>query len=185
MTTSARPTHAAIIGRWRPVHLGHQAALHALCEQFDHVSIGIGSSNIYDYRNPFTLEEVIEMLQLTLIGYSNYQLFPIPDTPDEDEWRRSAREALGEPDLLVTANPYVRAILKGVWPIAHPVDFIPAERKVPVSGSLLRRQLAAGQDWQHLVPPAIARYLNKNHLDRRFRAEFGLQTLALDAIIIS
>ena len=71
MTISTRFTHVAIIGRWRPVHLGHQAALHALCEQFERVSIGIGSANVYDYRNPFTLEEVIEMLTVALEGHTN------------------------------------------------------------------------------------------------------------------
>jgi nicotinamide-nucleotide adenylyltransferase len=184
MTTPTRLTHVAIIGRWRPVHRGHQAALHALCEQFEHVSVGIGSANVYDYRNPFTLEEVTEMLHLTLGGFTNYYLAPIPDTPDEDEWRRLAQEALGHPDLLVTANPYVRAVLDGIWPVKHPVEFIPEDRKVPVSGSMLRRHLAAGEPWQDLVPTQIADYLIKNRLDRRFRAEFGLQTLALDAIIL-
>jgi nicotinamide-nucleotide adenylyltransferase len=184
MTTPTRLTHVAIIGRWRPVHLGHQAALHALCQTFEHVSVGIGSANIYDYRNPFTLAEVTDMLHLALEGFSNYRLAPIPDTPDEAGWRRLAQDALGRPDLLVTANPYVRAILDGLWPVAHPVEFIPDERKVPVSGSMLRRRLAAGESWEELVPPEIGDYLTKNHLDRRFRAEFGLQTLALDAIIM-
>jgi nicotinamide-nucleotide adenylyltransferase len=184
MTTPTRLTNAAIIGRWRPVHLGHQAALHALCEQFEHVSVGIGSANVYDYRNPFTLEEVTHMLHLALEGYTNYHLAPIPDTPDEDEWRQLAQDALGHPDLLVTANPYVQAVLDGLWPLAHPVTFIPEEHKIPVSGSMLRRRLAAGVAWQDLVPPQIADYLTKNNLDRRFRAEFGLQTIALDAIII-
>lgn len=184
MTTPTTPNHVAIIGRWRPVHLGHQAALHALCEQFAHVSVGIGSANIYDYRNPFTLEEVTEMLHLTLEGHTNVRLAPIPDVPDEEAWRRLAQEALGTPDLLVTANPYVRAVLDGLWPIEHPAAFIPDERKVRVSGSMLRRRLAAGEAWQEFVSPQIAAYLTQHHLDRRFRAEFGLQTLALDAIIL-
>lgn len=185
MHTPTKHSHAAIIGRWRPVHLGHQAALHALCRRFDRVSIGIGSANIYDYRNPFTLQEVVDMLELALEGYANYQLCDIPDTPDEDKWRALVQGALGDPDLLVTANPYVAAMLEGIWPMAHPVEFIPEEHKVPVSGSMLRRRLADGSNWKDLVPPEIAKYLIDNQLERRFRAEFGLQTLALDAIILS
>ena len=185
MLTSTQFNHVGIIGRWRPVHLGHQAALYALCEQFEHVSIGIGSANIYNYRNPFTVEEVREMLELTLAGHSNYSLVSIPDTADEDAWRRSVKGAFGTPDLLVTANPYVRAMLDELWPIAHPVEFISEKRKVPVSGSMLRRRMADGSSWKDLVPPEIADYMIDNQLDQRFRAEFGLQTLALDAIIIS
>ena len=184
MSMPNSPKHVAIIGRWRPVHLGHQAALHALCQQFEHVTIGIGSTNVYDYRNPFTQNEVRDMLELALEEYSNYTLAPIPDTADEDEWRQLVQAAIGDPDLLVTANPYVRAMLDGLWPIAHPAAFIPHEHKVPVSGSMLRRRMADGSAWTDLVPPKITQYLVDHQLDRRFRAEFGLQTLALDAIIM-
>jgi len=161
MSMPNSPNHVAIIGRWRPVHLGHQAALHALCQQFEQV-----------------------MLELALEEYSNYTLAPIPDTADEDEWRQLVQAAIGDPDLLVTANPYVRAMLDGLWPIAHPAAFIPHEHKVPVSGSMLRRRMADGSAWTDLVPPKITQYLVDHQLDRRFRAEFGLQTLALDAIIM-
>lgn len=45
------------IGRFKPLHLGAAAMLEALCENAEEVVIGIGSSNKYNLRNPFTAEE--------------------------------------------------------------------------------------------------------------------------------
>ena len=54
---------AGIVARFKPVHKGHAAVLEALCERSEHVYIGIGSSNRYNLRNPFTKEEMDEALQ--------------------------------------------------------------------------------------------------------------------------
>jgi hypothetical protein len=48
---------------------------------------------------------------------------------------------------------------------------------------MVRKAMALGNDWQHLVPPAIADYLITNQLDQRFRREFGLETLAMETIL--
>ena len=43
--------------------------------------------------------------------------------------------------------------------------------------------LASYRHVRDLVPKEIADYVTANRLDERFRREFGLQTLALDAIV--
>ncbi len=174
----------AILGRWQPLHLGHQAALHALCDQFERVLIGVGSSNIIDYRNPFSLEDTIEMLKLALRNYANYRLVPIPDNRDEAFWCNSVEKAFGEIDLLISANPYVKAILNDRYEISHPAKFIPDEQRIPVSGTIVRRNLARGENWQELLPKEVTQYLIENKLDTKFRKEFGLSILALDTFIV-
>ncbi len=174
----------AILGRWQPVHLGHQAALQALCERFENVLVGIGSANVHDYRNPFSLGEVTEMLRLSLAAYSNYRLAPIPDVHAEPEWRRLAIDTFGNSARLVTANPYVRSLLEGQFSISRPVDFIPNDRKIAVTATMVRREMARGGNWQSLVPAETAAYILQNRLDQRFRREFGLHTLAMETIIV-
>ncbi|MBC8335752.1 MAG: adenylyltransferase/cytidyltransferase family protein [Anaerolineales bacterium] len=174
----------AILGRWQPCHLGHRAAIHALCDRFDHVLIGIGSSNIINYRNPFSLEETIEMLQLGLEGYDNFRLVPIPDSRDEIKWCSYVEEVFGDLDLLITANPYVRSLLDHRYQISHPAKFIPRENQIPVSGTIVRRKMAQGNGWEELLPAEISKYLIENQLDQRFRREFGLSNLALDTIVV-
>jgi nicotinamide-nucleotide adenylyltransferase len=184
MVSNTNHNYVVILGRWQPVHLGHRAALYALCDQFDEVLVGIGSSNIHDYRNPFRLPEVIEMLHLTLSNYHNYRLVPIEDTPDDETWCRKALTLFGHPSYFVTANPYVASLLVDLFPLAHPAQFIPEEQKIPISGTVVRRELARGDRWVELIPAEIAAYIRTRQLDVRFRERFGLHTLTMETIIV-
>ena len=44
------------IGRFKPLHKAAAIVLEEICKRSDHVIIGIGSANKYNYRNPFTAE---------------------------------------------------------------------------------------------------------------------------------
>jgi len=168
----------AMIARWRPVHNGHLPVLRALCQQAEQVIIGIGSANRYDLRNPFTLEETIDMLRLALEDSDNYTLVPIPDLDDGPRWRQMVKEQLGMLDLFVTDNPYVFSLLKDDYRIERPVALVPFPERIPLDGTTVRRTMARGAGWQSQVPPRVAEYILGHQLDVRFRREFGLQTLA-------
>jgi nicotinamide-nucleotide adenylyltransferase len=163
-----------VVARWQPVHLGHAAVLEAMCDRSARVSIGIGSANRHDIRNPFSLTERM---------YDNYSLLPIPDLDDGPRWRNMLIQQLGELDVFVTANPYVAGLMANDYRILKPVHLLPNEKKVPINGSMVRRAMARNEDWQALVPPEVAEYLVSHGLDERFRRQFGLQTLALDTMI--
>jgi len=180
-----RPQTAAVLGRWQPVHTGHQAVLQSLCEKYTSVVVGIGSSNIDDYRSPFALADVECMLRLALDGFDNYSLIPVPDLPDDGAWTRRAIDLIRRPDIFFTANPYVRSLFAGRLPLAHPVEAIPRGRRTPVTGTQVRRELARGDGWIPLVPPAVADYLIENGLDTLFRTTYGLHTLAMETIVIN
>jgi len=147
------------------------------------VLIGIGSSNRYNLRNPFTFEESEEMVGLSLEGFSNYQIFPIPDLDDGPRWRSMVRDLLGPLDLFLTDNPYVAHLMADIYPLAHPSIFLPPENKTRVDGTMVRLAMAKGCEWKELVPEKITTYLVERGLDDRFRKEFGLQTLSQVTII--
>ncbi len=172
-----------MVARWRPVHLGHTPILRALCQRADCALIGIGSSNRYNARNPFTLEETTAMLRLALAGYENYILVPVPDLDDGPRWRLMILDLFGPLDAFVTANPYVAHLMSEDYPILRPIELVPEEERTPIDGTLVRREMARGDGWKALVPPEVAGYIVSHKLDQRFRDEFGLQTLALDAIV--
>lgn len=176
-----------IVARFRPVHLAHAALLDALCERAGpagRVWIGVGSSNRYGPRNPFTAGEAAVMVEAVLRGrHANYGLLAVPDLGDGPRWRDMVRELMGPLDLFVTANPYVRDLMTGVYPVAHPRDLVARERHVPVSGDLVRRAMArGGAGWRDLVPCEVADALEAFGLVERFRREFGLSTLALETV---
>jgi nicotinamide-nucleotide adenylyltransferase len=171
-----------MVARWQPVHRGHAPVLRALCERASQALIGMGSSNRHDLRTPFTLEETRDMLRLALAGRDNYTLIPVPDLDDGPRWRAMLVELLGPLDLFVTDNPYVASLLTADYRILRPVELVPEDERTPLDGSMVRREMARGDGWRDLVPQEIADYIAARRLDVRFRREFGLQTLALDAI---
>lgn len=179
-------TTIGLVARFRPLHLAHAALLDAVCARAGadgRVLVGIGSANRYGPRNPFTAGEASVMVEAVLGGrHANYALFGVPDLGHGPRWRDLVRELMGPLDLFVTANPYVRDLLAGVYPLAHPLDLVPPARRVAVSGEMVRRALARGGDgWRDLVPCEVAAVLERHGLVERFRREFGLSTLAQEA----
>lgn len=172
-----------MVARWRPVHNGQAAVLRALCSSAREVLIGIGSSNRYNARNPFTLSETEDMLRLVLDGRENTHLIPVPDLDDGPRWRLMLLDLFGPLDLFVTDNPYVAKLLKDDYPLCRPVDLVPFNERVRVDGSMVRAAMARGERWQAWVPEKVAEYIQSNGLDVRFRKEFGLETLAMATVI--
>lgn len=167
-----------MVARWRPVHKGHLPVLRALCQESEHALIGIGSSNRYNLRNPFTLAETTEMLHLALQGFENYTLIPVPDLDDGPRWRLMILDIFGMLDAFLTDNPYVAHLLENDYRVIRPVSLIPFHERIRLDGTQVRHAMACGEGWRELVPECIASYIVENRLDTRFREEFGLATLA-------
>jgi nicotinamide-nucleotide adenylyltransferase len=178
---TGRLNRIGTVARWQPVHLGHAPVLRTVCDHAAQALIGIGSSNRHTLRAPFTLEETSEMIRRVLAGRGNYRLIPVPDLDDGPRWRRMVLDLFGPLDLFVTDNPYVAHLLADDYRILRPVELVRPEERIPLDGTAVRREMARGDGWRPMVPPEVADYITEGQLDRRFRCEFGLQTLALDA----
>jgi nicotinamide-nucleotide adenylyltransferase len=167
-----------IVARWKPVHRGHAAVLRGLCDCADAAIVGIGSSNRYDARNPFTVDETAEMIRRVLAARTNYQIVTVADLNDGPRWRAQIVALFGPLEAFVSDNDYVARLLAPEYPIRRPIAFVAEGERVPIDGTMVRRALARGEGWRELVPPEVAAYIDARGLDRRFRAEFGLATLA-------
>jgi nicotinamide-nucleotide adenylyltransferase len=178
--TGSTLRRAGFVARFRPPHLGHAAILAALAREAETVVVGVGSANRYDVDNPFTGEETAGLLA-PLLPAGRFELHLLPDLYDGPRWAAMVRERLGEIDLFATANPYVRSLLEGAWRVEHPLSLLGREERVAVDGKGVRRAMARGEAWERLVPPEVARALHAGGLVRRFRREFGLETLARTA----
>lgn len=178
-----RRERIGMVARWRPVHQGHALVLRALCDHASQSLIGIASSNRYDLRNPFTLEETIDMIRLVLPDRQNYTLLPVPDLDDGPRWRDMVLEMFGALDLFVTANPYVASLLAMDYRVVKPVELIPQRDRVAIDGSTVRTEIARRDGWRALVPAEVVDYIAARRLDERFRREFRLRALALDATV--
>ena len=168
-----------MIARWRPVHLGHAAVLHGLCDAAAQVRIGIGSANRYNARNPFTMDETRNMIDLVLCGRTNYEVIAVNDLDDGPRWREQVHDLFGPLNAFVTDNPYVTQLMRETYPVIRPITLVAPDKQLPIDGTQVRQAMARGGDWQRLVPAPVAEYIRANKLDERFCREFGLQTLAM------
>lgn len=167
-----------LIGRWKPLHIGGYSLLEAVCEKSDKVLIGIGSSNRYDLRNPFTAQETEEMIRISLSPkHSNYRIIHIPDFCNEDKWVKYVLKKFGKLDCYVSGNQYVNQLLETHYKIIHPFDIIPKEKQVELNSTKVRIEIARGGDWKKLVPNEVSEYLESSGLIERFIREFGKETL--------
>jgi nicotinamide-nucleotide adenylyltransferase len=166
-----------LVCRWKPVHLGHAVMLEALCERAGpggRVLVGLGSPNKHDRRNPFTADESAAMIARVLAPrFANYDLIPVRDLDDGPRWRELVLAIFGPLDLFVTANDYVRSLLHRDYRVVHPASLVPRAKHVAVDATMVREAILAGEPWQHLVPPVVARFLCDEGLVARFRAEFS------------
>jgi nicotinamide-nucleotide adenylyltransferase len=173
----------AMVARWKPVHVGQAAVLRALLSGAGEVMIGVGSSNRYNVRNPFTLEETETMLRLTLAEQTNYKVISVPDLDDGPRWRAMVKEMFGELDVFVTDNPYVANLMKDDYRLMRPVDWLPPSERICIDGTTVRLLMAKGEKWQDWVPERVVQFIQENQLDERFRRKFGLEMLAMQSII--
>lgn len=171
-----------MVARWRPVHRGHAAILDAMVSRADTVLIGIGSANKYNLRNPFTVEETMDMIRLVLGDTDGASLIPVQDLDDGPRWRRMLIDLFGPLDLFVTDNPYVGSLLAEDYPLIRPVRLVPESQRIPLDGTRVRREMARGDGWKSLVPDPVVEYLVARGLVDRFRREFGLETLAQETL---
>lgn len=90
-------SNAIFIGRFRPFHIGH---LSAILQAFEHcpiqsMTILIGSSNRHrSVRNPFTSDEVIEMINTSLPEHikSRVSYAQIGDHSNDEVWQSEVRK---------------------------------------------------------------------------------------------
>lgn len=184
MTKKFNLGKTGVVGRFRPINNLGKNILVSLCENSEELIIGIGSSNKYDSRNPFSAKESEEMLRLVLKGHQNYGIIHIPDSGhlpeyrDGKKWTLDAKAAFGELDFFVTGNQYVTQLMSPHYRILHPFALFNPEERVRIRSSEVRKRMVLGEDWQSLVPQAAVDYLEKNNLIERMKREFGEQILA-------
>lgn len=167
---------AGIVARFKPLHNVHAEILENMCGQAEEVIIGIGSTNEYNVRNPFSPQETREMISLTLEDYTNYTCIEVPDFYDEKKWTESTIARFGNLDIFVTANAHVAELLEAQYTIVHTTEFI--DQQVILSATHVRTLMAQDKPWEHLVPPKVSQYLKEQGLVERFKQEFGLEALA-------
>jgi nicotinamide-nucleotide adenylyltransferase len=116
-----------VIGRFQPAHDGHIYLIKMALAASKHIVIGIGSANIKNYDNPFSVLQRQRLLEDKLqdheIPPDRFSLVHINDYEDDDRWYDEAISRTGNVNAVFGNNDWVNGIFqrKGIPTIEVPL----------------------------------------------------------------
>ena len=165
---------AVVIGRFQPLHIGHEELIKNALLHADHVLLLLGSSNeSRTFKNPFTFYERRDMIEKTFAKHV-YQLSiqPLPDTNNNASWIKSVAKLIQstsnelditetcivvcDKDTLTTdSNDLLRQL---------PFPVIPVPTYYSISATSVRQSLFDGVSPYNMInlPKPVQTYLVKN-----------------------
>lgn len=168
---------AVVIGRFQPLHIGHEELIKNALLHAEHVLLLLGSSNeSRTVKNPFTFYERRDMIEKAFIS-SVYRLSikPLPDTNNNTSWIKSVGKLIQSTsnELKVTdvcfivcdkdtsttdSNDLLRQL---------PYSVIPIPSFYSISATSIRQSLFEGVRPNDMVslPKPIQSYLSKHWLN--------------------
>ncbi|MFP4627264.1 MAG: nicotinamide-nucleotide adenylyltransferase [Natronomonas sp.] len=147
-------TRGFYIGRFQPYHEGHQAMVERVSEEVDELVVGIGSADqSHTLRNPFTAGERIMMITKALVDVDivTYAV-PIEDLNRNSVWVSHVESMSPRFDVAYSNNPLVVRLFKEAGTEVRQSQMY---RREEFEGTEIRERMAAGGDWQSLVPDAV------------------------------
>jgi cytidyltransferase-like protein len=165
-------------GRFQPFHLGHLSLVRAALARFPFVLVGVTNADSGHsapeptdpdraalHANPFTFTERALMIQGALWterpGATMVTPFPISKPA---LWSAYAPE--GAVHLLRVFDEWGEEKVRRLRNAGHEVVVVEAGREKHISGTEVRRRIREGGDWRSLVPPAVARFIERLPEDR-------------------
>jgi nicotinamide-nucleotide adenylyltransferase len=150
-----------LIGRFQPFHRGHLGVVQAIRKAHpdEPLLLGIGSAQVsFTRENPFTASERMEMVLLALEEAHVGHVVPVPllDIDRHALWVSYLTSLLPPFQRVYTRNPLTEALFHAQGFEVVPVDWVD---RTTFEGARIRAAMIAGGRWSHLVPDAVARYL--------------------------
>lgn len=160
------------IGRFQPFHLGHLEAVKYILGKVDRIIIVVGSSQFcYTYENPFTAGERISMIEEALrdegIPCEKYMIIPVPDIQSHKTWTAHVLTLVPEFHIIFSNNP---SVLLPFRDLGFKVEEVPLINRSEYCATEVRRRIAKNENWEELVPPAVARFIRRIGGEKRIRS---------------
>lgn len=151
---------ALYIGRFQPFHLGHLSVIEKALTHHDTLIIGVGSSQYSNTPdNPYSFEERRAMIRAALdeatIPEPRTPLIALPDIHNPSRWVTHVKSIMPHFDTIVTGSPIVNQLFQEEGNTTIETTTITQN----VRATRIRMAMAQGQEWKHMVPPAVFNYL--------------------------
>ena len=172
-------------GRFQGLHLGHMEYLLAGAARCRHLLVGVTNfdpplapaelSAFHRERgdNPFSFYDRLVMLRDSLVEAGverrRFDVVPFPVEYPERIANLAPPEAAYYMTIYDDWGRRKYDTLRGLG-LRVEVLWIRDDSQRLTSGTQVRRRIARGEPWAHLVPPAVYRYITSQGLDARLRA---------------
>ncbi|WP_202620890.1 adenylyltransferase/cytidyltransferase family protein [Pseudoflavonifractor sp. 524-17] len=175
-----------ITGRFQGLHLGHMEYLLAAAERCEHLIVGLtnfspweeapaalqGLKRLEADANPFTFYERMVMLRDSLmeagLPRERFDIVPFPIEHPERISHFAPPEAIYFMTIYDQWGEHKKKVLEDLG-LRTEVMWVRTDSQRLTSGTEIRRLIAQGEPWTHLVPPAVRRYLDGHDLVRRLQ----------------
>lgn len=146
-----------ILGRFQPLHNGHMKMIKHALEEDPELIIAIGSAGRSNERqNPLSGDERKQMIETILKTEGlDAKVVLVPNTDSDRYYVEHVEKQIGaKPKKLISENPWsIDLFTKAGYSI------IVTDRHFELSSTDIRRRIAEGERWEHLVPSKVADYL--------------------------
>ncbi len=143
------------IGRFQPFHDGHRRMVEEIAAEVDELVLGIGSAgDSHTTRNPFTAGERVMMVTKAVanLPVTTY-VVPIEDLDRNSVWVSHVQSMSPRFDVAYSNNPLVIRLFEEA---GVEVRSSPMFRRDVLEGTELRDRMIRGENWESLVPAAVA-----------------------------
>jgi len=142
------------VGRFQPLHQGHESVLREIAAEREELVVGIGSADkSHSVQNPFTAGERHVMLTRTLADVDvEGHVVPIVDVDRNALWTSHVRSLCPPFDVVYSNNPLVRRLFEEA---GVDVRDLPMFNRQEYEGTGIRERMVSGDPWEHLVPDGV------------------------------
>lgn len=145
-----------IIGRFQPLHKGHLAVIREALGLCDDLVVVIGSAELsHTAENPFTAGERYQMLlsSLSRDERPRVHIIPVRDVNRYAAWVSHVESYVPPFDIVFSNSDLTRSLFSQAGYEARKTR---AYNPKSYSGTEVRRRIASGDRYAHLVPPPVA-----------------------------
>lgn len=156
-----------VVGRFQPFHKGHLKSIQEALSHCDDVVVVIGSAEeSHTVDNPLTASERYQMILSSLSDeeISRIHIIPIRDIHRYSVWVNHIESYVPPFDVVFSNSPITRSLFSQVgYDVRRTKAYSPRQYK----GSEIRKRLAEGAKWRHLVPKPVARMIDELEIGQR------------------
>jgi len=163
-------SRALFVGRFQPLHKGHEYALNYILEREEELIIAVGSTqDNYTFENPLTAGERIEIIWAYLKSRNltdRVIVCAVPDINNNYVWPRHVKSLVPHFDVVYSGNELVLMLFEAA---NIPVHKIVEKNRDEYQGTAIRQKILRGEPWEHCVPPIVANILKKLKFEERIK----------------